>query len=62
MTEITITCPKGKTQHLMTAIEWCDQNFGAKAWKLEHTFPSLRYLFRFDDPAHASLFALKWHS
>jgi len=45
----------------MTAIEWCDRNFGADSWKLENTFPSLRYRFRFSDPAHASLFALQWN-
>ena len=41
------------------AVEWASQQFG-QSFKVQHAFPANQYEFVFEQPEHASLFALKW--
>lgn len=40
------------------AIVWCKEHFNH--FGVQHQFPANRYEFTFDQPEHASLFALRW--
>lgn len=41
------------------AIVWASKHFG-NTFKVKHQFPGKNWLFEFEKPEQASLFALKW--
>jgi len=42
------------------AIMWASKQFGQNGFSVKHCFPNYNWQFEFDNPQHATLFALKW--
>lgn len=42
------------------AIIWASEQFGTSGYAVQNTFPADRYIFTFERPEQASMFALKW--
>jgi hypothetical protein len=57
MTNITVNSEKTS---FTDAVLWCHQNFGKQAFDVNYQFPSNWLTFKFNNPEHATLFALKW--
>lgn len=55
---ITVTVDSNKTS-TYDAIIWAQRHFG-HGFKVKHQFPGWNWLFEFEQPEQASLFALKW--
>ena len=57
MTNITVNSEKISVDD---ALRWCWKNFGKHAFDVNYQFPSTGWTFKFNNPEHATLFALKW--
>lgn len=48
-----------QNKRILQIVDWAIHAFGSDSFTLETTFPG-NYEFRFKQPKHAVLFALKW--
>jgi hypothetical protein len=57
MTTVTLT-----TNNVHDAIQWCQRHVGFENFAIENQFPSWNWSFKFQQPEHATHFALRWSS
>lgn len=57
MSTVTIDGQKVSTYD---AILWAAKEFGNDSFSVEHCFPDFKWQFKFDNPKHATHFALRW--
>ena len=43
-----------------SAVAWCGDHITNNSWSIATQWPAVGLVFKFDDPATATLFSLKW--
>lgn len=48
------------TDKCSSAIAWCEHHVTNNSWHMNTQWPAMGVVFKFKDPATATLFSLKW--